>query len=126
MSFLLWGQPKSSFPSSLSSKASVVFLVDFMNYVVWSLNFCLMSPEKVNGLLGAWFLGGFVSLVLFDLFFQSSFKICSYFSPCIFTRVIFPRAVFLEFCLVPALLLQFPLWYFRLLGKAELIFSIQV
>lgn len=68
MSFLLWGQPKSSFPSSLSSKASVVFLVDFMNYVVWSLNFCLMSPEKVNGLLGAWFSGGFVSLVLFDLF----------------------------------------------------------
>lgn len=77
------------------------------------------EPKKVNQL--SWALGSWMGLS--DLgwvcYFQPSFQICSYFSMCIFTVIIFPREVFSAFCLVPLLLLKFPTWYFRLLGGAQ-------
>lgn len=52
--------------------------------------------------------------VIFRLVFRSGLILA-----CVFTVIIFPREVFSAFCLVPVLLLKFPLWYFRLLGGAQ-------
>lgn len=63
-------------------------------------------------------LGSSMGCAVFDPF-RSPFQTCSYFSICIFTGIItaFPRAVFLAFSLVPALLLRSQPWHFLLRGK---------